>query len=111
MSRGEVRVDEHEEYLSVRKDDKTVVTMSINIPDRIFRVCQDDPDDMDDPFATERMNECQIRWNEADQIVEIFTQTYHSSDLHMLQLDYPTFFKEFRTWQEAMIAKHKDPKK
>ncbi len=111
MSYGDVIVETEELFFSVTDgDDRTVASFSVDIPSRILKVVQDDPDEMDDPFATEQVNACQIRWNEKDKKVEVFTDTFGSSNLLMLQLDYPTFFKEFRKWHKAMVKKYKEKK-
>lgn len=111
MSLGDVFMESTEELFSVCDSrGQTIASFKVAAPTRIFHLVQDDPDEMDDPFATERMNSCQIRWNEDDKRVEVFTQISHVSDLLILELDYPTFFGEFRTWHKAMVKKYKEKK-
>ena len=111
MSRGDVIAETREQTYVVTEKDQTVATFNVKTPTTCFDVFQDDPDDMDDPFTSEQMNSFQIRWDSKRKEVQIFTSLINNRNLISLDLDYPTFFKEFRKWHQEMIKKHKKTKK
>lgn len=107
---NDVIVVQKERYFTVDSDNARAASFSVQVPMNCFYLQQDDPDDMDDPFAKEIKNISQIRWDEKDQMVSLFSEKFDTSSLEMLRLPYADFFAEFRKWHLQLVEKYKEKK-